>query len=101
MMDVLLIDESKDAPLNPIDVINQLVQDQPGVKPVSEVEPEVLFIYNRLIPVECKLILLLFLLRSYFNNAMYSIVFEFCFTGSTSLSCHSLHIRSTLLICAI
>lgn len=45
-------DDSKEGTLNPIAFINSLVQDQPGVIPANEVQPDALFMYNRIIPVE-------------------------------------------------
>jgi hypothetical protein len=40
--------------IDPIALINQLIEQQPGVKLVKELEPEALYIYGKVLPVERK-----------------------------------------------
>lgn len=48
-----LDDDSRDG-LDPIALINQLIEQQPGVKLVKDLEPEALYIYGKVLTVERK-----------------------------------------------
>ena len=52
-MSYYLDDDSRDG-LDPIALINQLIEQQPGVKLVKDLEPEALYIYGKVLTVERK-----------------------------------------------
>ena len=61
--------------IDPIALINQLIEQQPGVKLVKELEPEALYIYGKVLPVECKKRLEIFACKM---PALFSIVVLGC-----------------------